>query len=124
MDGKKIRVLVVDGEKIIRDFLVRFFAFEGVEASTAQDGPAAIEMAHRENFDIIFIDIRMPKVDGYGVFKELKKIIPEAKCVMMTGYAVDDVLTLAHEAGAAAVLKKPFEIEHIRNLIESVRKAA
>ena len=98
--------------------------FEGVEALAVEDGAAAIEIVRREHFDIVFIDVRMPKADGYEVFKELKQIMPQAKYVMMTGYAVDDLLVVAQKEGAVVALRKPFEIEHIRNLIESVRTSA
>ncbi|MDD5584189.1 MAG: response regulator [Candidatus Omnitrophica bacterium] len=118
MSGKRvIKALVVDDEKIIRDFLIRLFTLEGVEAEAVEDGFTAIEMVKQKKFDMVFLDVRMPKVDGFEVFKELKKVMPGAKYIMMTGYAVDDLLSAAQKEGAIASLKKPFEIEEIRRLL-------
>ena len=64
----KLKVLVVDDEKVIRDFLSRFLSLQLAQVKTASDGEAAIELAKTEEFDLVFLDIRMPKMNGLETF--------------------------------------------------------
>lgn len=116
-DKKSIRALVVDDEKVIRDFLSRILHLQSVEVKGVEDGFAAIEAAKVEDFDLVFLDVRMPKINGVETFKALKKIKPGLKYVMMTGYAVDDLLQEAKREGVSVFLKKPFDINQINTLV-------
>lgn len=116
-DKKTVRALVVDDEKIIRDFLSRILNIQSVETRAFEDGFAAIEAVKTENFDLAFLDVRMPKINGLETYKELKKIKPELKYVMMTGYAVDDILEEAKREGVSTFLRKPFDINQISTLV-------
>lgn len=120
MDKRLIKVLIVDDEKVVRDFLVRLLSLQSLEVKAVEDGFKAIEAAEGESFDLVFLDARMPKMNGLEVFKELKKINPGSKYVMMTGYAIDDLLEQANKEGAIISLKKPFEIEEILALVKTV----
>jgi DNA-binding NtrC family response regulator len=112
-EQQTIKILVVDDEKLIRDFLARLLKLQHIQTKEAEDGFKAIEAVKREDFDMVFIDVRMPGIDGLQTFRELKKINPAPKYVMMTGYAVDDLLAQAKEEGVVSVLKKPFDINEI-----------
>jgi two-component system response regulator HydG len=109
-DSGVIKIMVVDDEKIIREFLARLLSLKGVEVECVEDGHKAIEAAQAENFDFFFLDVRMPKIDGLQTLKQLKKISPKSQYVMMTGYAVDDLLQEAEKEGILAAIKKPFDI--------------
>lgn len=115
---KDIKVLVVDDEEIIRAFLSRLLSLEGVKVEAVEDGYKAIEAAKNAVFDIVFLDVRMPKIDGLDTYRELKKINPKAKYVMMTGYAVDEILKKAQEEGVTAALKKPFDISQVLTMVK------
>lgn len=117
VDKKTIRALVVDDEKIIRDFLSRILSIQSVETRAFEDGFAAIEAVKTENFDLAFLDVRMPKINGLETYKELKKIKPELKYVLMTGYGVDDILEEAKREGVSTFLRKPFDINQISTLV-------
>ena len=114
----KIKVLIVDDEKVVRDFLTKLLTLKGVNIEAVDSGLKAIESAKKEKFDLALLDVRMPKLNGLETFRELKKIIPNAKYVMMTGYAVDDLLKEAEREGAALSIKKPFDIQQISSLLE------
>ncbi len=118
VDTKKMRALVVDDEAVIQDFLSRFLSLNGLEVAIAADGPQAIALSEKEDFDIVFLDVRMPKMNGLEVLKTLRKIRPGSRYVMMTGYAVDDLLEDAKKEGAAFALKKPFDISRIEAVIK------
>ena len=124
-DKEKIKVLVVDDEEIIRDFLSRFLSLNGVEVKAVEDGFRAVETVKEEEFDLFFIDARMPMMDGLETFIKLKNIKPNLKCVMMTGYVVDDLLQQAKKEGAILSIRKPFDISEIEAIVETekARKA-
>ena len=121
-DKKNLKALIVDDEKIVRDFLARFLKLEGVGSAQAEDASQAIGAMQAEKFDMIFLDIRIPGTNGLELFRMLKKINTGCKYIMMTGYAVDDMLEEAEREGAIASLKKPFEIKKIEQIIERVRE--
>jgi len=121
-DKKNLKALIVDDEKIVRDFLARFLKLEGVESAQAEDASQAIKAMRAEKFDMIFLDIRIPGMNGLELFRRLKKIDTGGKYIMMTGYAMDDILKEAEREGAIASLKKPFEIKEIEQIIGRVRK--
>ncbi|MFA5356412.1 MAG: response regulator [Candidatus Omnitrophota bacterium] len=115
---KSVKVLVVDDERIIRDFLIRLLSLEGLVVRAAESGKKAIEMAKKEEFDIFFLDVRLPGVDGVQTFRELKKISPESKYVMMTGYSLDGLLKAIEGEKIEAFITKPFEIKEIIVILE------
>lgn len=120
MNERKVsQVLVVDDEVAVRDFLRRFLNYEGIETHTVASGYQAIELAGKEHFDIIFVEIKMPGMDGLQTYRELKKLIPQALYVMMSGDYTDSRLEDAKIEGAYSCMKKPFDIEEIRALIKS-----
>lgn len=117
-DKRVKKVLVVDDEKVIRDFLARLLTLEKVDVTTAESGSQAIVIAKKEKFDIIFLDMRMPQMDGVETFKKLKKITGDTKYVMMTGYSMDDLLKKVENEDIEAFIKKPFEIEEIMTVLK------
>jgi len=118
-NSKKMKILVVDDEQIVRDFLARFLALKSAVVKLAVDGLGAIEAAKQERFDMVFLDVKMPQMNGLETFRELKKIDPAAKYIMMTGYAVDELLQKARQEGASHSINKPFDIQQISSIIET-----
>ena len=115
---KNIRVLIADDEKSVRDFLSRFFGLGRIDVTCVETGVAAIEAAQKQKFDLVFLDVRMPGIDGLETYRRLKQTLPDARYVMMTGYAVDEVLEQAKQEGVFACIKKPFEIGQLHMLLE------
>ena len=69
-----MNVLVVDDEKLIRDVIKEYLLLEKMNVVEAENGLEAIEKVKEGNFDIIIMDIMMPKMDGYTACREIKKI--------------------------------------------------
>lgn len=118
MANMKIKVLVVDDEKIIRDFFGRLLSLQGLEVVEVEDGYKAAELAQADKFDLYFIDVRMPGLDGLETFRRIRQIQPEAVVVMMTGYALDNILEQAQKEGAHGSIRKPFAIGEIKGILE------
>jgi two-component system response regulator HydG len=115
----KTNILVVDDLKSIRLTLGGILEDEGHNVFLAENGYQAIEVVKQTPCDLVFMDIKMPGINGVQTFREIKKINPKAMVIMMTAYSVEDLIKEALEEGAYAVVYKPFDIEKIVSIIES-----
>ena len=84
-----VKVLIVDDEKVVRDFLARFLELKGMVATAVETGKEAIAAVQNEDYGIAFIEVRMPLMDGLETLIKLKKIKPGIKYMMMTGDYTD-----------------------------------
>ena len=116
----KSNVLIVDDLRSIRLTLGGILEDEGHDVVTVEDGYGAIEAVKRSHFDAIFMDIKMPGINGVQTFREVKKVSPETAVIMMTAYSVEDLVKEAFEEGAYAVVYKPFDIEKIIAIIDEL----
>ena len=91
---------------------------KGYEVFIVNDGFKAIDIVKEEFFDLIFMDIKMPALNGVETYKRIKKINNEIIIVMMTAYAVEDLIQDALKEGAYGVIYKPLDFEKIFSLIE------
>ena len=120
MAETKPKILVVDDMRSMRLTLAGLMEDQGYHVTGVEDGYQAVDAARRTAFDLIFIDIKMPGINGVQTFREIKKISPRSLVVMMTGFAVEDLVKEALEEGAFSVIYKPFDIEKVVSLVESV----
>lgn len=111
-------ILVVDDEKIVRDFFLDVAQSLGGHVETAEDGDVAVEKCKHQHFDIIFMDMRMPHMNGLDACKTILNADPSVKVVMMSGYSEDRLMDEAINSGAIAKISKPFELRSIIRLIE------
>ena len=123
MAENAIKVLVVDDQRSIRLTLSAILESRGCEVTEAEDGYRAIDAAVVGSFDLILMDIKMPGINGVQTFREIKKTSPGSMVVMMTGYAVQDLVDTALEEGAPSVIYKPFEMEEVFKLVDSISKS-
>lgn len=109
----KGKILVVDDEIYIVHILDFSLGMEGYEVLTALDGEQALEKARAEHPDLIVLDIMMPKLDGYAVCAELRRLANPVPILMLTakGQVEDRVQGL--DAGADDYLVKPFSTEEL-----------
>jgi CheY-like chemotaxis protein len=117
---KSLEILVCDDEQsiclLLEDVLGRF----GHHVTTCQEGLVALEHASRNTFDVVFLDIRMPGMDGVEVLKRVRAIHPGATFVMITGYAHTDLMEESLQSGASACLAKPFSLLQLKKIVEAV----
>ncbi|MFC1941675.1 response regulator [Chloroflexota bacterium] len=114
------KILVVDDLRSIRITLGGILEDKGYHVVTAEDGYQAIEVVKNNHFDAIFMDIKMPGINGVQTFREVRKIDSSAAVIMMTAYSVEDLVKEALEEGAYTVVYKPFDIEKIVSLIDEL----
>lgn len=119
----KAHILIVDDNISLCKTMSFVLERKGYAVTTSKDGPEAIERVKERSFDVVFMDIKMPLMDGVEAYKKIKKIRPEAVVVMMTAYSVEDLVQEALREGAHGIIYKPLDIEKVVALIEEVRKA-
>lgn len=117
------RILIVDDNESLCKTMSLILGHKGYAVTTAADGPEAVERVKKSSFDIIFMDVKMPSIDGVQTYKGIKKIRPGAVVVMMTAYAVEDLVQEALQEGAYGIIYKPLDIEKVTAVIERVRDA-
>jgi CheY-like chemotaxis protein len=110
MPGPKI--LVVDDEPGLRLMLAANLELEGFQVLEADSGESALEVAARENPDVVLTDIRMPGITGVELFRRLRARGLRMPVVLMTAFALEDLVQGALEGGAFTVLPKPFDVSH------------
>jgi len=120
--SKDVNILIVDDQVGMLETITDILQDKGYNAETAEDGYTAIDKVKRQPFDVIFMDIKMPGINGVQTFREIKKINPKTAVIMMTAYSVENLVKEAIEEGAYAVIYKPFEIERVVETIERVLK--
>lgn len=113
----RIKVLVVDDKKVIGDFFDFTLGYYGHEITVVNDPREAARAVKEKKFDIAFLDIMMPEKNGVDVLKEIKSIIPQLPVVMMSGYSLQEMRDKAIKLGACGCLKKPFELNDVRNVM-------
>jgi DNA-binding NtrC family response regulator len=112
-------ILVVDDEKIVRDFFLDVAQSLGGDVETAEDGDTAVKKCRGRHYDVVFLDMRMPHMNGLDTCKSILDMDPNAKVVMMSGYAEDRLMDEAMNYGAIAKISKPFDLKVILDLLES-----
>jgi len=117
---EKTLILVVDDQFNVRETLKAILEHKGYRVATAKDSAEAIEMVKKKHYDIIFLDIKLPDMNGVETFEQVKKIDPQAVVIMMTGYSVDDLVRRAISQGAYTCIYKPFDMENIIGLVEEI----
>ncbi len=118
MSGKKrAKILVVDDEKSMREFLEIMLTKEGYEVIIANDGEQACEILDRETFDLVITDIRMKNINGIGVLKKAKDVNPGAIVVLISAFATAETAVEAMKEGAYDYIPKPFKVNDFKRII-------
>jgi two-component system nitrogen regulation response regulator NtrX len=107
------KILIVDDEAAIRSALKEVLEYEGFSISEAPDGETALKMVLKESFDLIFCDIKMPKLDGLDFLSELKKEDIQVPVVMITGHGTIDTAVEAIKRGAYDFIQKPLDLNRV-----------
>ncbi|EHQ59962.1 MULTISPECIES: response regulator [Paenibacillus] len=112
MDKKK--VLIVDDQNGIRVLLMEVFSSEGYSTYQASNGKIALNIVREESPDIVLLDMKIPGMDGLEILKQIKKMEPQMKVIMMTAYGELDMIKEATDLGAIMHFTKPFDIDEMR----------
>ena len=115
---QKLKVLVADDEDVIRDLFSRILLSQGYEVSTAHDGREALDEIGRNTFDMLIMDLKMPRMGGMEVLEALKNSRKNLIIIVVTGYATIDTAKEAIKNGCFDYITKPFDVEEMSNIIK------
>src|SRR3989304_6310653 len=112
------RVLVIDDEKNLLEFLNIMLSQEGYDVAVACGGKEAIDILKNNAFDVVVTDIKMPRIGGLEALKFIKENSPDTMVVMITAFASHETAVEAMKAGAYDYVTKPFNNDQIKLVIK------
>ncbi len=116
-----MKVLIVDDEDMIRNVLREYVEFEGNEAYEACDGMQAVEICRSNDFDVILMDVMMPRLDGFSAVKEIKKF-KDIPVIMLSARGEEYDKLFGFEMGVDDYVTKPFSPKEVMARVNAVTK--
>ena len=116
-----MKILIVDDEAMIREVLCEYAQFEGYETEQAENGMDAILMCKNTNFDLVIMDIMMPKLDGFSAVKEIKKLY-DVPVLMLSARAEEYDKLFGFEIGVDDYVVKPFSPKEVMARVNAIIK--
>jgi putative nucleotidyltransferase with HDIG domain len=116
--AENARILVVDDEKFIRDIIADFLSMEGYVVRTAEDGAAAADELRRARFDLVISDLKMPRMGGLELLREVSEVHPDTMTIIMTGFGTVETAIDAMKRGAYDYILKPFKVEEVIHIVQ------
>jgi DNA-binding NtrC family response regulator len=121
-NDRPVRILVVDDEHSVRDSLTKWFREDGYNADAAVDASEALKKLRPGVWDIIFLDIKLPGMDGMELQQRIKGIDPRVTIIMITAYASVDTAVKSLKEGAYDYVTKPVDPDYLSHLVANVVK--
>jgi DNA-binding NtrC family response regulator len=118
--GQKSTILVVDDEEALRTVLSSELVNEGYDVNTAADGDDAVRELGKKHYDLVLLDIKMPRLNGFEVLKHIKENHAKTKVVMLTGFADLKNAIESKKLGADDFVSKPYDLVDLLTTIERV----
>ena len=116
-----MKILIVDDEEMIRNVLREYVEFEGNEAFEAADGMEAVKMCRENDYDVVLMDVMMPRPDGFSAVKEIRKF-KDVPVIMLSARGEEYDKLFGFEIGADDYVTKPFSPKEVMARINAVTK--
>jgi excisionase family DNA binding protein len=120
--SNNFRVLVVDDDPEVGALFKRILGSVSQTVTVVRDGHEALEKVRQDKYELVFLDVKLPGMDGVETLEKIKSITPDSIVVMMSGYSVEDEIKRALDMGAQDFISKPFEdVDQIMTIEEVAR---
>ncbi len=106
--GGGTSILVIDDEKVVRALFKETLEEQGHRVITAEDGAEGLELVQEQDFALVFLDLKMPGMDGTEIFRQIRTIKPDLPVTIITGYPDSEMMSRALAQGPFGVMNKPF----------------
>jgi len=115
------RILVADDDRAVLQVLATVLSGDGYQVVTAEDGVTALELARKDAFDLILLDVQMPRLDGLAAARELRleARLANVPIVMLTARTADRDIEAAFAEGVTDYITKPFAVAQLRARVRS-----
>ena len=117
--SRQIKILIIDDEKVVADILKDFLSDKEKSVDVCYSGLAGIESIQKNFYDLIIVDLVMPKVGGLDILRYAKKTNPDVLVIIITGHASLETAVMAIKEGAYDYIRKPCKLEEIRIVVEN-----
>jgi len=114
------KIVVIDDEKIVCDMAKKILEAEGYEVETFTDSQVALDRIRAQSFDLVITDLKMENVSGMDILKEVNRLYPHTRVIMLTAYATLDATIEAIRERIYDFFPKPVKIDELK---KSVKKA-
>jgi DNA-binding NtrC family response regulator len=114
----KVKMLIVDDERVALKNLEHVMKKEGYEVTGTESGQNALRLLEEQLFDIVLTDLRMEKVDGMQILKKSQELYPDSEIIMITGYATLESAVESMKKGAFHYIAKPFKLDLVRKVVQ------
>lgn len=115
--GKSAQILVVDDEPVVGDLIKNTLEIVGYQVTTTLSSVEALELVSNKHFDLIFLDLLIPELDGAELFRRIRQMNKDVPVAIITGYPDSDLMRRAMAYDPFTVIKKPFVIQDILNAV-------
>jgi len=116
----KARILVVDDEENLCEFMRIMLSKEGYQVETVQSARDALSQLEKNPVDLVFTDLMMPDMGGLEFIRQLRESRPDTECIVMTAYASVDSAIEALKLGAADYITKPFNLDEVKHTVRQL----
>lgn len=120
----KARILVIDDDESIRSLFKATLEEEGYAVVTAEDTATGLAHVMQRNYNLVFLDLKMPGTDGAEILGEMRKVNSRLPVIIITGYPNSEMMERAMKQGPIGVMLKPFDDSDIRSAVNSFLYAA
>jgi len=118
-----LQILFVEDDERIRDCLAGYLRLKGHRVLEAANGEQAVSMAGKGGFDLIMMDVKMPKLDGVSACEQIRRKAPSIRVVLMTGFHMTDEMERVVKEGEVECLQKPLLTKDLDALLSRVEGA-
>src|SRR5215203_2663780 len=112
------KILIIDDEMIMRNFLAEALKRKGIETVAVESGEKGLKLMHDQSFDMVITDMKMPGLSGIDVLRRVKELSPQTLVIVITAFGTIENAVEAMRAGAFHYLIKPFSLESLFANIE------
>ena len=117
-----LNILLVDDDPEFAQSMAMMLELENHLIEISYDGESGVRKFSEGDFDVTFMDVRLPGMNGVESFFAIRKIKPDAKVIMMTAFSVEQLIEQAIDGGAFGVFNKPFDLDEVLRMLERAKK--
>ena len=117
-----VRILLVEDDEILLDLISEYLSENGYDVTTSNNAKDALDLAYERNFDLLILDVKLPKGDGFSLLSSLRELGVSAPSIFTTSLNTIDDLEKGYKSGCDDYLKKPFELKELLIRIQALLK--
>ena len=122
--ARSMKILVVDDDVMVVKSCARILQAERFEVTAAAGADEALEALGHQDFDLLLVDVMMPRRDGFSLMREVRRLRPDLPAIVMSGYSTPGTVAGAFDCGATRFIAKPFRPDELMKLIHRMTGGA